>query len=80
MTWEKILYSILYYFILVVCQLFFYKKLILIILVLLVEPGLLVTKTTLASTRTIQFHAHTCARPCSMYVCVHVQLRVVPVV
>ena len=79
MTWEKHLYSLVYYFILVVCQLFFYKKLILIILVL-VEPGLLVTKTTLASTRTIQFHAHTCARPCSMYVCVHVQLRVVPVV
>ena len=41
---------------------------------------LVTTKTTLASTRTIQFHAHTCARPCSMYVCVHVQLRVVPVV
>ena len=78
---KKFVLSFVYYFILVVCQLFFYiKKIILIILVLLVEPGLLVTKTTLASTRTIQFHAHTCARPCSMYVCVHVQLRVVPVV
>jgi hypothetical protein len=76
MTWEKNVYSlsVLFYFSCV-------SVILNLLLVLLVEPGLLVTKTTLASTRTIQFHAHTCARPCSMYyVCVHVQLRVVPVV